>query len=208
MDIKKIQVGIIDTNCYILSEGGETALIDPGDEAELILKELGNRRVKYIILTHCHFDHILACNELKSKTGAEVICHEGEKDILDNQMEIDRFIKEGDVIGIGNWKLEVIHTPGHTPGGICLLFEALAKNNYNNIGVNRDSPVLFSGDTIFKGTIGVTHYPGGDFGQIKDSIEKKLFILPDDTRVYPGHGEEFILGGEKENIKRVLEMNL
>jgi len=205
--IEKIIVGLLETNCYLVSSNKEAIIFDPADNLDLILKKLDGNKLKYIILTHCHFDHILACKDLKVNTKAKIIAHKDEVSILDrrtpnvpyfsfssdnmiNISNIDIFAKEGDVVSIGNFKFKIIHTPGHTPGGICL-YEKNAK-------------ILFSGDTIFAGTFGVTQYPGGDLKQIKESIEKKLFTLPDDILVYPGHGREFVLGEERENIRRML----
>ena len=196
-EIKTVKVGMLDTNCYILSDGKEAVVIDPGDEVDKILRELDGLKLKKIILTHLHFDHVIAVRELKVKTGAKVFCHKADLEILDEALlaknEIDGFFGRDARPCVSTFK--IIETPGHTPGGICL---------YAPVGAYCDTPILFSGDTIFKGSIGVTHYKGGNFGKIKDSIEKKLLALPDDTMVYPGHGEAFLLGDEKEEIKNVL----
>ena len=199
MTIKTIQVGPIETNCYIISEGnpptGGAILIDPGDEAEKIIKELGELKLKAIILTHLHFDHIIAARKIKSITGAKIYCCKDDLEILDEKLltksEIDGFLEDkSELTCLHAYTLTTIFTPGHTPGSICLYDE---KNG-----------ILFSGDTIFAGSIGVTHFKGGDFNQIKNSIENKLFTLPDDTLVYPGHGRSFVLGEEKDNIKKLI----
>jgi hydroxyacylglutathione hydrolase len=201
MEIKTIPVGPIQTNCYIISEGDEVILIDPGEEAEKILKELGGLKLNKIILTHLHFDHIIAVSKIKASTGSKVYCCEKDLEILDENLlkknEIDGFfVGAENFLPLQEIELEIIFTPGHTPGSICL---------YSPVGANCDSPVLFSGDTIFAGSIGVTHFKGGDFAKIKDSIENKLLTLPDETKVYPGHGRSFILRDEKEAIRNILE---
>jgi len=207
--IKTLLVGPLQTNCYIISSKKEGAVIDPGGDEMRILKELEGLDVKYIILTHVHFDHIIACKKIKINTGAKILCHKEERKILKlfhqtrslplQENDIDIFIKEKDNIEFGNIFLKVIHTPGHTPGSICLY------NSKVNIKINHNSSLLFSGDTIFAGSIGATCWPGGDFEMIKKSIEKKLLILPDDTLVCPGHGSSFRLGDEKGAIKEMLK---
>jgi glyoxylase-like metal-dependent hydrolase (beta-lactamase superfamily II) len=204
LDIQTISVGPIETNCYIVSENDAAIVIDPGDEAENILKEIGSKKVEAIILTHLHFDHITAAQELKKKTGAKIYCHKTDLKILDENLlsksDIDGFLNNelrimNDEIQNHNscFKIHnsILETPGHTPGGICLYL--------------LEQKILFSGDTIFKGAIGAVHFRGGDFSAIEDSIEKKLLTLPDDTHVYPGHGANFILGEEKENIRSFLQ---
>jgi glyoxylase-like metal-dependent hydrolase (beta-lactamase superfamily II) len=197
--IKKLVVGFLDTNCYIISFGKKAVLIDPGENYERILKELEGLKLERIILTHLHFDHITAAKKIKEATGALILCHKADLKILNkdifSEKNIDTFLKDREIINIGSWKFKIISTPGHTPGSICLYL----------VGANGHSPILFSGDTIFAGSIGVTNYPGGDFNKIKSSIEKKLLTLPDDVRVYPGHYRDFLLGEEKEAIKSILE---
>jgi hydroxyacylglutathione hydrolase len=198
--ITKLVVGFLDTNCYIISSGKKAVLIDPGENPERILRELEGFKLDKIILTHLHFDHIIAAKKIKEATGAKICFSRKDipilnKDLLkredmDEDLNSDWKLEIGHRPG-GNWKFVPIHTPGHTPGSVCLYDE---KNK-----------ILFSGDTIFAGSIGVTNYPGGDFKKIKNSIEKKLLTLPNDVRVYPGHYKEFLLGEEKEAIKKVLE---
>ena len=202
MTIKKLVVGFLDTNCYIISFGKKTILVDPGENVDRILKELegvypakGGVKLEKIILTHLHFDHIIAAKEIKEKTGAKIYCHKKDLKIVAERLlkkeDVDEFLEDGTQLTcLHAYKLTTILTPGHTPGSICLYDE---KNK-----------ILFSGDTIFAGSIGVTNYPGGNFKKIKSSIEKKLLTLPDDTRVYPGHGPDFILGDEKEAIRKIL----
>ena len=169
-------------------------MIDPGENYERILKELDGLKLEKIILTHLHFDHIIAAKKIKEATGAPILCHKADLKVLTkgilNEKDIDVFLKDKDKFRIQNSEFRIISTPGHTPGSICLYDE---KNK-----------ILFSGDTIFAGSIGVTNYPGGDFKKIKSSIEKKLLTLPDDVMVYPGHYKEFRLGDEKEAIRNIL----
>jgi len=194
MNIKKLVVGFLDTNCYIISSGKNAVLIDPGENHERILKELDGLKLEKIILTHLHFDHIIAAKKIKEATGARICFSRKDIPILNKDLlkreDMDEDLNSDWKLEIGDWKFVPIRTPGHTPGSICLYDE---KNK-----------ILFSGDTIFAGSIGVTNYPGGDFKKIKNSIEKKLLTLPDDIRVYPGHYKDFLLGEEKGAIKQIL----
>ena len=181
------------TNCYIVEdeESRETMVIDPGGEADKIidmLDTLGIDKLKYIYLTHCHGDHFGAILEVKAKKGGKVLIHRDDAEGLYNpeisltyyigmadiELEADSRVDDNDLIHLGNLEFKVIHTPGHTKGGTCLYCEKEA--------------LLFSGDTLFKGTWGRTDLPTSSFPDIIESITKKLTILPDDTIVYPGHG--------------------
>lgn len=175
MKVERIVVGKLATNCYLFISGPELAIIDPGDEADNILTrvEKTKAKVKYIINTHSHFDHILASDELKERTGAAVLIHEEEKKLVN--FKVDRFLEEKDKIKIGSAVLEIVHTPGHTPGGICLL----------------GKKVIFTGDTIFKNGYGRTDLTGGSFEKLKDSLKKLAGLLKPGMTVYPGHGEPF-----------------
>ncbi len=159
MEIKKVIVGVLQTNCYIISSGDDAVIVDPGDEAGKIVDEVEGKSVKHIITTHHHFDHVSAKNEVQEKTGAEV---------LEN-------LKEGDEIKIGEEKLSVISTPGHTEDSICLIGEGF----------------VISGDTLFYQGYGRTDLPGGSEEKLKESLARLTREIPEGAVVYPGHGRSF-----------------
>ena len=192
-------MGPLASNCYIVgSESNkEGMLIDPGADAAVILqkvKDLG-LDIKYIVLTHGHIDHVAALKEVKEATGAKVAIHADDARSLQGQAFFaeqfglsyqvppspDRLLKDGDSIDIGDLHFLVLHTPGHSPGGICLLGQG----------------VVFSGDTLFNYGIGRYDLPGGDYSQLMKSIDTKLMVLPDETTVYPGHGPGTTIGAER-----------
>lgn len=176
MHIEKIVVGILETNCYILKGEQKGIIIDPGDEAGRILEEVGDLQVDVILLTHNHFDHIRALPPVMKETSAEVAIHH-----LDSIDAADKKLKDGEKIPFDGKEITVMHTPGHTPGSCCFLFDKY----------------LFSGDTLFPGGWGNTSFPGGDEKAIFTSIREKIMALPDDTVVYPGHGEATNIGEER-----------
>jgi hydroxyacylglutathione hydrolase len=176
MDIKKIVVGILQTNCYVLTSGVEGIIIDPGEEADKILEAISGLKIDLILLTHNHLDHIGALLPIVKATSAEVAIH--TMDWIDSA---DRELKDGGKIPFDGKEILVLHTPGHTPGSCCFSFE-------------KD---LFSGDTLFAGGWGNTAFPGGDENAIFRSIREKIISLPDDTVVYPGHGEATTIGEER-----------
>ncbi len=198
MILKKLVVGPFASNCYIVgSESSkEGMIIDPGDEAEVILrgvKDLG-LDIKSIVLTHGHIDHIGALKEVKEAIGAEVAIHTDDAQALQENsvgamfgvsyptpLPPDRLLDGGDSIDIGDLHFVVLHTPGHSSGGICLLGEG----------------IVFSGDTLFNFGIGRYDLPGGNYSQLMNSIHTKLMVLPDNTVVYPGHGPETTIGTER-----------
>lgn len=173
MEIKDLIVGPLLTNCYLLISEKETAVIDPVAGLKEILKEIGERKLNYIILTHFHWDHTLGAPKLKEKTGAKILIHKDEKNFI--KFKVDKFLEEGDEIKIGDSSLKVIHTPGHTKGSICLMGEK----------------VMFAGDTIFADGIGRTDLPGGSKEEMERSLEKLSKILKPGMKIYPGHGEIF-----------------
>ncbi len=201
MIIKVLPVGPIMANCFILGceETLEAVVIDPGDEADRILTALAESKLtlKYIINTHGHFDHVGANKPLVDATGAPILIHELDAPMLnqiaanaanwglagDNSPEPEKMLDEGDTVTFGNITLTVIHTPGHTPGGISL----------------KTQEHVFVGDTLFQGSIGRTDFPGGSFETLRDSIQKKLFALGDEVQVYTGHGPQTTIGQEKIN---------
>jgi hydroxyacylglutathione hydrolase len=192
-------VGPVMANCYIVGckEAGEAVVIDPGADGNRILSELkkASLSLKYIINTHGHFDHVGANRTIKEETGAQLLIHSSDepylKQIVDSAAAWglttepspvpDRTLKDGDKISFGNITFDVIHTPGHTPGGISLYTEGN----------------VFVGDTLFAGSIGRTDFRGGDYDTLINSIRTRLFSLPDTTRVMPGHNEETTIGREK-----------
>ncbi len=201
MIIKKLTVGPIMANCFIVGcdQTYKAAVIDPGDEADRILLALAEAKlsVTHIINTHGHFDHVGANRRMHKATGAPILIHALDAPMLsmlsrsaaawgmsaEDSPPPDRTIDEGDAITFGNITFQVLHTPGHTRGGVSLL-------------ANRH---LFVGDTLFAGSVGRTDFPGGDFDALKSSIQTKLFVLPDDVRVYTGHGPETTIGEEKRH---------
>jgi hydroxyacylglutathione hydrolase len=197
--IQSLVVGPIQANCFILGDEKtqEAVVIDPGDEAQRILTGLQKQALtlKYIINTHGHFDHVGANKALKEKTGAPILIHRAEAPLLaqlsssaavwgmqvDDSPPADRLLEDGDRISFGEITLEVIHTPGHSLGGISLY-------------TPKD---LFVGDTLFAGSIGRTDFPGGDYDQLISGVRTRLFVLGDDVRVFPGHGPATTIGQER-----------
>jgi glyoxylase-like metal-dependent hydrolase (beta-lactamase superfamily II) len=185
-------------NCHIVydTDSKEALVIDPGDESDLLVDIIQNDlevNVKYIALTHAHFDHVGGIGDLKKATKGEVLLHKADESIynearshayswgfqLDDLPGIDRFIVEGDTLQIGNFVLTVLHTPGHTEGGVCF---------YGN-------GIIFTGDTLFRDSVGRTDLPGGNIKALAASF-RRLMALPPETRVYCGHGPETTIGRE------------
>ncbi len=201
MIIQELVVGPLMANCFICgcSKTKEAVVIDPGGDADTILLSLADAKlkVKYIINTHGHFDHVSANGKMKDATGADILIHPLDAPMLEklssnaaffgvsveNSPPCDQTLEEGDTVSFGDITLKVIHTPGHTPGGISL---------YTN-------GIVFVGDTLFAGSIGRTDFPGGDFNTLISSIKTKLFNMEDDMRVFSGHGPETSIGVEKRH---------
>ncbi len=199
MIIKELVVGPLMSNCFIFGckKTKETVVIDPGGDADRILMSLADSelKVKYIINTHGHFDHVSANGRVKDATGADILIHPLDAPMLgmlssnaavfgisvENSPPCDQTIEEGETVSFGDITLKVLHTPGHTPGGISL---------YTN-------GIVFVGDTLFSGSIGRTDFPGGDFDTLISSIKTKLFNMDDDIKVFSGHGPETTIGREK-----------
>lgn len=196
MIIKTFTAGPIDANNYLLIDGEEAVLIDCSEVKPEILKEIEGKKLKYILLTHGHFDHVLGINGMREKTGAKVLVNKNDVVRIEESASImrtfgvqgvqtphtDGFINDGDIIEFGDTKIKAIATPGHTEGGICYLVDGK----------------LFSGDTLFKNTVGRCDLAGGNFQKLSDSVKNKLFTLDENTVVYPGHGPETTINFEKQ----------
>jgi len=199
MLLEKIVVGPLAVNCYLIGckKTKQAAVIDPGDEFDNIQAVINKNpwSLKYILLTHAHVDHITQIKSLKNANSAEVLLHSDDHFLLDSlstqaamfglpdpgNPTIDRFIKDGDDIQIGDLNIHVLHTPGHSPGGVTFHID-----NY-----------LFVGDLIFAGSIGRTDLPGGNYDTLIRSVQTKIFTLPDSSIICPGHGPETTAGQEK-----------
>ena len=198
----KIEVWAGDlTNCYIVQDENskETMVIDPAGEIDKIIEmiDILKAKLKYIYLTHCHGDHIGGVQELKEKYGGKIVIERKDAENILNPdvslttyigfpnltIEADARVDDGDLLHLGDLEFQVLYTPGHTEGGSCLYCES--------------EKLLFSGDTLFRGTWGRTDVPTGSFEDIINSITKKLMILPDETIVYPGHGKSTMIREEK-----------
>ncbi|WP_319405677.1 MBL fold metallo-hydrolase [uncultured Desulfosarcina sp.] len=207
MIIRQMALGPIQANCFILGceETRQAVVIDPGDDNDRILATLAKDRltVVHIVNTHGHFDHVGANRRLKEVTGADILIHSADAPMLtqlsaaaaawglaaENSPTADRLLKDGDTITFGTHTLTVLHTPGHTPGGICLYIE------YTHAGAPKKA--IFVGDTLFAGSIGRTDFPGGNFDTLINSIQTRLFSLEDEVKVYPGHMGNTTIGVEK-----------
>lgn len=196
--IQRLVLGAIDTNCYLVTdqETGKGVLIDPAlynDELEQVLQQLGEGNLSYIFLTHRHYDHLLGVYDVKQRTGAQIVIPELEAAALTDDtvsrarpgtqqyVEPDILVTEGSEITLGGLTFRFLITPGHTVGGCCIVME----------------DVMFSGDTLFEGTVGRTDLPSGSYLQIMQSVAR-LAALEGDYRVLPGHGEETTLSRERK----------
>lgn len=208
MKVAIFKLMLFEVNCYVVydPEEKEAAIIDPGiidnREIDAIDQFLAKNQLKVvaIINTHLHIDHVVANNKLAEKYGAPVLAHKDDEFLgnalreqarefhLPFKMEnagVSRHLADGEKIKIGSGELQVIHLPGHTPGGIGLYD---AKDGF-----------LISGDTLFEGSVGRTDLPGGNLGKLIESVRKKLYALPENTVVYPGHGPDTTIGQEKNH---------
>jgi len=199
MILKCLAVGYLKANCYIVGdeETNEVMVIDPGAEVEKIYNIIHDNEytVKYILLTHGHADHISAVKSLKEKTNAKVVIHKDDSDaLLDSKLNLSMYmgfhsiqapadikLVHNEELTVGKYRFKIMHTPGHTPGGICILTDH----------------ILFTGDTLFHESIGRTDLPGGDYQTLLSSIKEYLMNLDDGIVVYPGHGEKTTIGHER-----------
>lgn len=181
--VRKVEVGNMENNVYVLEcpETHEALLVDCCFEPETILAATEGTKIVSIVQTHGHMDHVQALPEVKERLGVEVLAHPAD----DYPVSIDRELADGDEIEFGRRAARVLHTPGHTPGGICLLAGAH----------------LVSGDTLFPGGPGNTWGDASAFAQIVAAIETKLFTLPDQVAVYPGHGRDTTIGTERPHLE-------
>lgn len=207
--VESFPVGPLACNCTILGdpETGRAVVVDPGGDTAHILEVLGRHGLtcEHLVHTHAHIDHILATREMKEKTGARIHLHDGDLPLYEGILEqaamlagwglripppdptlpVDSFLKDGDAVQAGGLELEVLHTPGHTPGSCCFGVDDGAAG------------LLIAGDTLFRGSIGRTDLPGGDASQIVHSIQQRLYTRDEDTRVITGHGESTTIGAER-----------
>lgn len=201
LKIGRIMLGVCQTNCYfVYEEGGqEVILFDPADKGAYLYDKLAEKgfQVAAILLTHGHFDHIWGVEELKERSGAKVYACEEEREVCENAdinvsgntgrpctVKADVYVKDGDEITAAGMTCKVIATPGHTKGSCCYYFE--------------DDKILLSGDTLFQESVGRTDLPTGSMSALVRSVKEKLLILPEDVKVYPGHGEATSIGYEKK----------
>jgi len=187
MVIERLIVGSLQTNCYLLGckDTKKIVIIDPGSEGSKIISKIKELNLipQFILLTHGHEDHIGAVNKLKKLYQIPIYIHKNDNEmLLHNNITTDTFLKDKDIIELGNLKLEIIHLPGHTAG---------------SIGV-KCQDIVFSGDTLFKNGIGRTDLPGGSYIDIMNSIKNKLLILPNSIIIFPGHGEKTTIEMEKK----------
>ncbi|MCK5286869.1 MAG: MBL fold metallo-hydrolase [Thermodesulfovibrionia bacterium] len=200
MIVNKITVGPLEENCFLISdkETKDAIIIDPGDEPDRIVNLIKKNglKINVIVCTHAHFDHVSALGDIKKETDAKVLIHKDDAELYEKVKDQaalwgydindipkpDVLLEEGDDIQAGNLTFKVLHTPGHSPGSICLYGEES----------------IFTGDTLFCGSVGRTDFFGGDILQLKESF-RRLMGLPEDTKVFSGHGPETTIGQEKQS---------
>lgn len=201
MNIKSAPLGSMGANFYLVCDEDtkDIFVVDPGDESDIAIEMIkeASGNLKYIILTHAHVDHIGALDDIKNEFDAKiVICNEEEKALNNGDINLcsafgeaspiskaDILVSDGDALPFGKSEIKFLHTPGHTKGSMCILAEG----------------ALFSGDTIFRLSVGRCDFPGGSFDELQSSIKSKIYTLPDDTMIYPGHNSPTTVGYEKEN---------
>lgn len=201
LQIETMTLGMMATNCYLAlnRETKDMLIIDPGAEPERVISRIAalGAKPEAILLTHGHFDHIGAADVLRETYGIPVCVLKKEQEICESEeknlslmfgrgftVQADRFFHDGEIVSLAGFQIKVLHTPGHTLGGACYYIE--------------EESVLFSGDTLFCCSVGRSDFPTGSMGMLQDSIHTKLFTLPEDTLVFPGHNESTDIGYEKK----------
>lgn len=202
-----LTIGMMDNNCLIVSDGKEEGapalVVDPAGDTQAIIKALGWSKLEYVICTHKHHDHLLALPELIEKTGAKLVVHEADAAVVEEGQSgffgtwdsvagvpVDMKVHDGDTIVLGSLEFKVIHTPGHTKGGICLYLP----------GFDGKPGLLFAGDTLFRGATGRVDFEGGSAQEMRSSLRTKLAPLPDSTIVFPGHEGLTTIGIERHRV--------
>lgn len=198
LTVRSMVVGEVGTNCYfaVHKETKELILIDPGDGASRIATTIEKEgyHPKAVLLTHAHYDHVLAVDALSERYGIPVYAHEAEKETVEDPhlnlggistiCRVTDYVKDGEELSLAGFRILVLFTPGHTPGGCCFYFP--------------EEKALFSGDTLFEGSVGRTDFPKGNMRQLVDGIREKLLVLPEETVVFPGHMGMTSIGQEKK----------
>jgi hydroxyacylglutathione hydrolase len=210
-----LPVGMLQCNCHVVGDPvtREAIVIDPGDDVDSILEVIARHglKVRAILITHSHIDHVIGLKKMREVTGAPVLMHQADLALYQEMekqaewiqwptpelTEVDEFLSEGRSVKWGNYELRVIHTPGHTKGSVCLYLPS-NENVVRASSAAHDPGLLFAGDTLFEGSIGRTDLWGGSMKEILRSLKTKLLTLPDDTIVCPGHGPITTIGVERE----------
>lgn len=201
MRMCRLAVGPLSTNCYIIIEENKkkALIVDPGGNAEQIMEKIEELQVSVeaILLTHGHFDHMMAVDELREKYQVKVYLGKDDSELIKNPMEnvsgmfgkpmstqADELVQDGQILSLAGFEIKVLATPGHTKGGVCYYIEK--------------EGAAFSGDTIFQTSVGRTDFPTGSGAALANSIREKIFTLPDDTQLFPGHGDSTVVSYEKK----------
>lgn len=201
--VEQYAVGPVRTNCYfaINADTNEALIVDPGDEASFLIEKLNERGAApvAVLLTHGHFDHAAAAQEVADAFDIQIYAHEAEKETLENpalnlcgmigrggeSYHADVYVRDKGCLTLAGFSIEVLHTPGHTKGGCCYYIEA--------------EQAVFAGDTLFCGSVGRTDFPGGSASELLGSIRERLLCLPGQTNVYPGHEDTTTIGWERQH---------